>query len=100
MNDNDDDDDGDVEDDVDNDFIRGKRFFFSDGTDIIDLVIGDRSYAGYGANCRAKDEIEIVFDYTMVEYNVSNKNDDEEDQFEDGNDKNTTAILIPAPQQR
>ena len=47
-----------------------------------------------------KDEIEIVFDYTMVEYNVSNKDDDEEDRFEDGNDKNTTAILIPAPQQR
>ena len=47
-----------------------------------------------------KDEIEIVFDYTMVEYNVSNKDDDEEDRFEGGNDKNTTAILIPAPQQR
>ena len=68
------------------------------GADCIDALIDPTTDTGH--TMVQHDEIEIVFDYTMVEYNVSNKDDDEEDRFEDGNDKNTTAILIPAPQQR
>ena len=83
-------DDDDDDDDVDNKFIRGKLYCFLDGTDIIDLVI-DPTLAT-GQTDVHQDEVEIVFDYEGDE--------EEEDRVKDGNDKNTTVILMSAPQQQ